>query len=184
MAGAPTFRNDIAPILFSQCVGCHRPGQSAPFSLTTYTEARAKAKLIREVTETRIMPPWLPDPKKNHFVGERFLTAEQIQVIGQWVADGSPEGTEGTIPPLPELTSEWSLGKPDLVVSLPEAYLLPPDGIDVYRNFVIPIPLAARQWIDAYEFRPGSAKNVHHAFLRFDKTTGSRDADERESGLG
>src|SRR6266446_3507006 len=32
----PTFTRDIAPILFQNCSGCHRPGQSGPFSLLTY----------------------------------------------------------------------------------------------------------------------------------------------------
>ena len=28
-----TFNRDIAPILYENCVVCHRPGESAPFSL-------------------------------------------------------------------------------------------------------------------------------------------------------
>jgi len=27
---APTFTRDVAPILYSRCVGCHRPGEVAP----------------------------------------------------------------------------------------------------------------------------------------------------------
>ena len=34
-AGAPTFAKDVAPILFKNCVGCHRPGEIAPMSLLT-----------------------------------------------------------------------------------------------------------------------------------------------------
>ena len=30
--GAPTFTRDIAPIVFRECVTCHYPGGTAPFS--------------------------------------------------------------------------------------------------------------------------------------------------------
>src|SRR6476469_11055453 len=36
----PTFAHDIAPVFFANCVTCHRPGEIAPMSLLTYTEAR------------------------------------------------------------------------------------------------------------------------------------------------
>ena len=39
-AGEPTFNADVAPILFENCTTCHRQGQVAPMSLTSYAEAR------------------------------------------------------------------------------------------------------------------------------------------------
>jgi uncharacterized protein YgiB involved in biofilm formation len=38
-AGTPTYNHDIAPLLYENCAGCHRPGQVAPFSLLTYQDA-------------------------------------------------------------------------------------------------------------------------------------------------
>lgn len=35
-AGAPTFTKDVAPILFANCVACHRPNHMAPMSLMSY----------------------------------------------------------------------------------------------------------------------------------------------------
>jgi mono/diheme cytochrome c family protein len=32
-AGKVTFTENIAPILYQNCVTCHRPGEAAPFSL-------------------------------------------------------------------------------------------------------------------------------------------------------
>ena len=32
-ADTPTFAKDVAPILFENCVSCHRPGEVAPMSL-------------------------------------------------------------------------------------------------------------------------------------------------------
>jgi hypothetical protein len=31
-----TFNKDIAPIFFKSCAECHRPGESAPFSVLSY----------------------------------------------------------------------------------------------------------------------------------------------------
>src|SRR5258705_26878 len=52
-----TFNKDIAPIVFQHCSGCHRPGESAPFPLLTYQDAKKRARQMAEVTRKRYMPP-------------------------------------------------------------------------------------------------------------------------------
>src|SRR2546422_6601600 len=68
-----TFTKDIAPILFNHCAVCHRPGQPGPFSLLDYNDARKRAKQIAEVTTSRYMPPWLPEPGYGEFADSRRL---------------------------------------------------------------------------------------------------------------
>ena len=47
-ASAPvTFNKNVAPIVFANCVTCHRPGGDGPFSLLTYADA------ARHATEDR-----------------------------------------------------------------------------------------------------------------------------------
>ena len=58
---APTFTKDIAPILYRQCVACHRPDGPAPFSLLSHDDVRKHATQIVEVTRSRFMPPWKAD---------------------------------------------------------------------------------------------------------------------------
>ena len=48
-SAAPTFNKDVLPILQANCQQCHRPGEIAPMSLLTYTEARPWAKAIKAV---------------------------------------------------------------------------------------------------------------------------------------
>lgn len=60
-ADGPTFHADVQPLLFAHCAVCHRPGQSAPFSLLTYEDAAKHAPEIVDQTARRIMPPWLPN---------------------------------------------------------------------------------------------------------------------------
>src|SRR5438045_7113361 len=76
---APTFSRDVAPILYSKCVTCHRPGEVAPMSLITYKDVRPWARAIREKVVTRTMPPWFADPAHGTFRNDRSLTPAQIE---------------------------------------------------------------------------------------------------------
>jgi hypothetical protein len=40
----PTFCADVAPIVFSRCAQCHRPGEVAPFSLLSYAEVKKRRR--------------------------------------------------------------------------------------------------------------------------------------------
>src|SRR5688500_18790570 len=113
---APTFSKDVARILFDNCVSCHRPAEVAPFTLTTYDDARKRAKTIAQVTEQRFMPPWKPEPGHGEFVGVRRLKDEQIKTLRAWAEAGAPEGDPKLTPPLPKFPEGWQLGEPDLVV--------------------------------------------------------------------
>ena len=57
LAAAPTFSQDVAPIFFDHCAGCHRPNDIAPMSLLDYKSARPWAKSILEAVVSRKMPP-------------------------------------------------------------------------------------------------------------------------------
>src|SRR5438445_4585469 len=169
-----TFSRDVAPIVFQKCAGCHRPGQSAPFALLTYEEIKKHARQIAEVTQRRYMPPWLPEPGYGEFALDRRLTADQVAIFQRWVAEGAVEGDPTDLPPLPRVPAGWQLGHPDLVVTLPQAYTLSAEGKDVYRNVVIPIPVATSRYVKGVEVLTGNPKVVHHAFINVDETRQSR----------
>ena len=178
-----TFNRDVAPIVFSRCGGCHRPGESGPFDLLSYADVSKRAKQIVKVTQKRIMPPWMPDAGYGEFAEERRLTADELETIQDWVKQGAREGNPADLPPAPNFTKGWQLGEPDLVLTMPAAFNLKADGKDVYRNFVIPIPLKDAQFVRAYEFRPNS-RVVHHAFMFIDGTPTSRILDEKDPEPG
>jgi tetratricopeptide (TPR) repeat protein/mono/diheme cytochrome c family protein len=174
---AVTFASDIAPILFEHCASCHQPGGSAPFSVLTFADVRPHAKAIAVAVERRSMPPWKPEPGHGDFRASRRLTQEQIDAILRWTDAGAPLGDPAALPPPPKSDGGWRLGPPDLVVKMPEMYRLPPDGPDRLRNFVIPIPLPARRYVRAWEFRTSNQRVVHHATFMFDPTPASRRMD-------
>ena len=173
----PTFNSDIAPIVFARCAACHRPGGSAPFDLLSYAAVRRHASQIAHVTRARLMPPWKADPGVGGpFVGQQPLTDEEIDRIARWVDAGAPEG-ESVLQPPPQWKSGWQLGQPDQVITLAPTYVLPPDGSDVLRIFVLPIPTRVRRFVRGLEFRPGNQGVVHHANIRIDRTERSRELD-------
>lgn len=179
-----TYSKDIAPVLAERCGMCHHPGGSAPFSLLSYGDVKRRAELVAAVTERRYMPPWKADPANGPFVGQHPLADDEIRMIRRWVDAGAVEGDARDLPPRAEWTEGWQLGKPDLTITLPEPYTLPPDGTDVFRIFVLPIPTPGTRFVRALEFRPGNPTVVHHANIRIDKTRASRQLDDGQPGPG
>ncbi|MEE2636317.1 MAG: cytochrome c, partial [Acidobacteriota bacterium] len=180
-----TFSRHVAPVLFSHCVICHRPGAVAPFSLLTYQDARPWARAIKQTTQTRTMPPWKPVPGKGGpFVGERRLSAAEIALVAKWVDGGAPEGDPTKLPSSPELPTGWQLGEPDLVVGMPAPYTLRAGASDQLRKFALPIPTSSVRFIRGVEFQPGNSQVVHHANMKIDPSSASRELDEQDPEPG
>ena len=183
--GSITFARDIAPIVFDHCVSCHRPGALAPMSLQSYAEVRPWARAIRARVTARNMPPWKPVPGYGaEFVGNRRLADEQVALIQRWVDGGALEGNTQNTPSVPRYPAGWQLGDPDLVLEMPAPYTLPPGRTDVLRKFVIPIPINNARYVRGLEFQPGNTQVVHHANIRIDSTTASRELDASDPEPG
>lgn len=182
----PTFTEHIAPILHANCTGCHRKGELAPFELASFSDARKRAKMIQRVTQSRYMPPWHPEEGWGEFRDPRRLTDAQIATIAKWVEVGRPEGPKAAMPALPKFPAGWQLGKPDLVVEMPEGYSVRADGSDIYRNFVIPLELEKDLWVQAIEVRPSAKAVLHHTLFFSDADQRGRrlEARDRSSALG
>ena len=175
--GPVTFSEHVAPIIFTNCTSCHRPGEAAPFALMSYRDARPLAKAIASATASHVMPPWKAGPSDYAFANARQLSADQIATIQKWVADGALEGDPARLPSLPRFTDGWQLGPPDLTVTMDRAFEVPATGPDVYRNFVVPLNLDRDTWVRAVEFRPSARTVVHHSLFFLDGTGASRERD-------
>ncbi|MFN0120572.1 MAG: thiol-disulfide isomerase [Blastocatellia bacterium] len=163
--GTVTFTKDIAPIFFKNCAQCHRPGEIAPFSALTYKDVRPWAKSIREKVINRQMPPWNADPHYGDFENNPLLTQAEIDTIAAWVDGGAKQGNARDLPPAPKFSSEWEIGKPDVVLTMPNEYELPATGADDYIYFRVPTNFTEDKWVQMSEFRPGNLKVVHHAVV-------------------
>ncbi len=181
----PDFATDIAPIIYQNCIDCHRPGGIGPFSLTDYPAVSRRARQIAEVVEDGYMPPWKPNPHRSPvLIGDRSLPPAAIDLIVEWAAAGAPAGDLSSLAPPIVPTQDWALGHPDLIIDFPAAYELAAEGHDVFQNFVLRIPLAERRFVRALEFLPEASLVIHHAVIAFDATPQSRQRDEADPGLG
>ncbi|MEM6915930.1 MAG: hypothetical protein AAF491_05125 [Verrucomicrobiota bacterium] len=167
-----TYHQHIAPIVNANCIHCHREGQSAPFALTDYSLARRKSKMMAWVSEEQTMPPWSAKPGFNRFVDQRVLSDRQIEAFEAWARSGAEEGEPSAAFPLPSFppAEEWPLGEPDLVLKVPEPFLVHANGEDIYRHFIIPTGLTEDKQMVAMDFRPGEPEVVHHVIFYRDST--------------
>lgn len=180
---APTFTRDIAPIVFAHCAACHRSGGSAPFSLLTYEDVRARARQIVTAVTAKTMPPWLATTGAGEFAGDRRLSDVQVALFERWLQRGALQGAAADLPAAPVWPDGWSLGSPDLVLRMESPYRLPPGGRDRLRNVVIPIAVPVSRFVRAWELRVTSPA-VHHATLVVDTGGAARrlDADDPAPG--
>ena len=159
--GVPTFNADVAPILYESCANCHRPGQIAPMSLTSYQEARPWARAIKAKVVSREMPPWFADPRYGHFKDVPTLSQAEIDTIAAWADGGAPQG-ESPAPDAPVFASEWKHDRPpDFVLDQPELRL-PAQGETPYVLYWLDNPWQEDVYLEAVQMRPGNPGVVHH----------------------
>ncbi len=157
-----TFTKDVAPIFFKNCAECHRPGEAAPFSALSYKDARPWARSIREQVVSREMPPWRADARVGEFKNDRRLTETEIETITAWVDGGAKEGDPIHLPAAPTFTEGWAIGKPDLIIPIPEEFKLDADGPDEYQYFEVDTGFTEDKYVQMAEARPGNRRIVHH----------------------
>lgn len=179
----PTFSKEVVRIFQAHCQTCHHAGDVAPFSLTSFAEAKPYAALIKFMTQSREMPPWKPVDGCGDFKDERRLTAGEIDTLAKWVENGAPEGDRADLPQPLDFTGGWALGQPDAVYKLPEAFT-PPAGQDTYRCFPIPTGLTSTAYVRAVDTRPGDRETVHHVITFVDSTGASLALDAADPGPG
>ena len=159
-----TFTHDVAPILYKHCVACHHPNDIAPMSLLTYKETRPWAASIRQAVVTGKMPPWKADPHFGKWSNDPRLSATEIATIKAWVDGDKLEGDPKDMPPAPQFTDGWKIGKPDAIISIPEQ-TIEATGPDEYIYVNVPTNFKEDRWIVAAELRPGNRRIVHHAHV-------------------
>jgi hypothetical protein len=170
-AAAPTFTKDVAPILYKNCVGCHRPGEMGPMPLITFQQVRPYMSSIARRIQDGTMPPWHAEAPAGHFLNERRLTTAEKDTIARWAAGGAPQGDPKDLPPVPAFTEGWAIGNPDAVFTMQQDFEVPASGTIEYQNFAIPTNFTEDKWVQAMEMRPGAPNVVHH-ILVFARDTG------------
>src|SRR5215471_4537791 len=169
LSAQPTFNKDVLPVLQQHCQICHHPGAIGSFSLMDYDSTRPYIRSIRLRVADRTMPVWKPVAGIGDFLNAQVLTQVEIDTITQWADAGGPEGNPSDAPPPLSFPDGWSLGQPDLVLTVKAPYQVAP-GEDLYRCFSLATNLPKDTYISAVEIRPGDRSIVHHAVVYPDAT--------------
>jgi len=144
----------------------------------TYKQAVNWADDIKEYTRERKMPPWKP-VEGPAFHNERKLSDKDIRTLAAWVDGGTPQGDAKDAPPPRRFVEGWQLGRPDLVLTVPEEMTIGAGGPDLFRCFVLPTKLTEDKFVTAVEVRPGNSRIVHHTLNFFDASGKGRELEQK-----
>ncbi len=176
---APTWHDDIAPIVAARCAGCHQAGQVAEFlPLTTPEQATPWAARIAEVVQDGSMPPWgqsVTDacPTPWDFLDDPRPTEAERELLVAWADADTPLGEPTGEPPAPAVFDPLSDANQRLTPAQP--FEVPGDVADVTICFVLEPELTELSWLEGVQVEADDARIVHHAGVRLDIAGASRD---------
>lgn len=164
--GDITYSKHIAPIFNDRCVGCHRNGEIAPFTLGSYDDVLGWEDTILEVIADNRMPPWYADPNHGTFANDARLTPQQRDLIETWIDNGMPEGDPNDLPEPPKFAVGWQIAEPHQIVKMrKEPFVVPAEGIVDYQHFVVDPGWEEDKFIVSAEARPNQRGVVHHILV-------------------
>ena len=108
------------------------------------------------------MPPWRAIKGYGEFRNAPSLAQRDIDLLVNWVEGGAPKGDDKDLPAGPLVSSEWQLGKPDLILT-PAAETKIAAGADESRTFVLPTNLKTDRWLSAIDLQPRNGAVAHCA---------------------
>ncbi len=159
-----TYYQDIAPILASNCVSCHRDEGTAPFPLDNYDLAKTFGTLIEASVINRSMPPFHVDNSGEcqTFKHSLWLTDSEVTLISDWVAADYPEGNIQDIT-LPTFEQEAFNTTHSVTFEPYEASFA--NSPDDYRCFIVDPQVTSLSYLTGFEVLPSNRDIAHHMIL-------------------
>jgi mono/diheme cytochrome c family protein len=121
-------------ILYGNCVTCHRPGRGGAVPRSSRIRMwRNAERCSRRSRKSRYMPPWHAEPGFGRLCRRATIDGRAIDKSAEWVKAGMPRGNAaGCRSCRPSRKDGSSASR--ICVDMPEAFDIPADGPDVYRN--------------------------------------------------
>ncbi len=165
-----TYHRDVARILQQNCVQCHHDKGIGPFALDDLASVTDRTKTIKRVVESRTMPPWsaapIPDGQPNPWANDHSLSTRDKTDLVAWLnSSDRPLGNPADAPAPLKFSSEWSIGKPDLVLQLSQPVPVKAEGFMPYQFKTVETTLTEDKWVQGYEIMPTAREVVHHVIV-------------------
>lgn len=182
-----TYTHDVSRILQANCVGCHRAGGIAPFSLETYADVKEHAGMMKKQINRGAMPPWFAakEPGQEHvWLNDRSLTDTDKTDLLTWLNSDRPMGNPADAPVPHQFAKDWIIGQPDAVFQIPQPIQIKAEGTMPYQNAIVETNLTEDRWVRGYEILPTDRAVVHHVIVRVHpKGASLKDAGDASSGF-
>src|SRR6185312_13269568 len=108
------------------------------------------------------MPPWYGDPGVAALRDDHTLSPRDLDVVLTWATGGTPAGpamkADASTP-----RRDWTRGRPDIVIAVPEAVTLAADKREDSREFVLRETNDRDRLIAFADVLPGNPAIVHDA---------------------
>jgi peroxiredoxin len=159
------YHGGIDRIVQASCERCHRDGGPAPFALSSYDDVVERRRMIAWTLDEGVMPPWYATEGSGPWANDLGLTAAERADFLAWLEGGVPEGDPADAAPPRTWNDGWTIGEPDVVLSMPEPHLVPAEGVLPYHYAFVKTDYPEDRWVTAVEIRPGAREVVHHALV-------------------
>ena len=147
-SGEPTWAKPIGELIENRCVACHRPGGLAPMAIMSVGQVKQWSKNLKTHITNSTMPPW-PASSNNSFSNSKALSPQEKDLMLKWIDAGFPSG-DGTYT---IEVSDWAIGEPDKVYTLPEQTLAE-DIAEHIAEYEIATDLDEDKWVVATQIKP------------------------------
>ena len=101
-------------------------------------------------------------PTIGHFENAKVLTHDEIATLTAWAEKGAAEGNAKDRPAPVVFNDGWTIGTPDIIVTMPKDVDLPATGVIDQQNVLVYAHFEKDMWVKAAEVRPGNPRAVHH----------------------
>ena len=125
--GKVTYYRDVLPILQNALPEMPSARRSGAVLADDVQAGRQLGRRHQGLHPIAKMPPW-KTAEGIAFHNERKLTDAEIATLAAWADGGTPEGDPKDAPKPKEFVDGWQLGKPDLVLTAPEDFVVGPGG--------------------------------------------------------
>jgi hypothetical protein len=174
---ATTFAEHMLPLLQENCQSCHRLGGIAPFTLTSYEDAKRWAGQMVKATADETMPPFGADDTADcqprfGFADDLRLSDAEKAVFAKWTSDGLLEGDMSKAP-APKMFDPRAGRLANVDATFSGGAFTTQGSRDQFRCFIIDPQLPVDTFVKGVGFVPGNPAVVHHAiaFLDPDRTS-------------
>lgn len=164
LGDAPTWHQDVAPILAARCGACHDEENVGPFSLLAYDDARVLADLIGNTLARGRMPPFGVQPEDVrddlHYLQVDFMPDAEVDLVRAWAFAEAPLGDADTAAALPPRLDRTLTDANDQLV--PEAAVDASAERETWACVIQDPELTERRYLRAAQVAADDLTVLHH----------------------